>query len=270
MANKILGLAVLAGLGYAGYNALSSSEKQAATKALGFTFVPQNETDFVSLIKSTIKGDKELQRLLTGPTGSVGPTGAKGQTGDTGSALNNFSYSLIQNGAFELNNVNFSEGFQLINENYRGLNVATSVISNPKFSSFLVDKRYLYKISIAIKMPNPDNYVSVSLDTYDRNMVAAQNLNTYNFLYSSAITQQSNIFKEFVFYFSGFGESVIYAIPRVFTAKQIYISGFVVEKVSLGEAVPHNTTNLPLNQTVLNSVTGKVGIFNGNTVDYYF
>lgn len=84
MANKILKLAALAGLGYAGFNALSSSDKAAATKALGFTSVPQNETDFVALIKSTIKSDKELQRLLTGPIGSVGPTGATGATGEKG------------------------------------------------------------------------------------------------------------------------------------------------------------------------------------------
>ena len=89
---KILKLAALVGLGYAGYNALSPTDKTAATKALGFKSVPTNETDFIELIKQTIKGDKQLQRLLTGPTGAIGPTGA---TGATGSAANLQNHILL-------------------------------------------------------------------------------------------------------------------------------------------------------------------------------
>ena len=89
---KILKLAAIVGLGYAGYNALSPTDKTAATKALGFKSTPTNETDFIELIKQTIKGDKQLQRLLTGPTGAIGPTGA---TGATGSAANLQNHILL-------------------------------------------------------------------------------------------------------------------------------------------------------------------------------
>lgn len=124
MANKILNLALFAGLGYAGYNALSGSEKKAATKALGFNSVPQNEQDFVALIKSTIKSDKELQRLLTGTTGSIGPIG------ETGPPINMYGNTFYNGGLeIEKGNSNYSEIYlKGLTKKFRLINI------NDKFS----------------------------------------------------------------------------------------------------------------------------------------
>lgn len=114
---KILKLAALVGLGYAGYNALSPTDKTAATKALGFKSTPTNETDFIELIKQTIKGDRDLQRLLTGPTGAIGPVGATGATGATGAngtTLNNVSKegsTLFNNPQNSTDSVNYTTVF---------------------------------------------------------------------------------------------------------------------------------------------------------------
>ncbi len=120
---KILKLAALVGLGYAGYNALSPKDKTAATKALGFKSTPTDEESFIELIKQTIKGDRDLQRLLTGPTGAIGPTGATGATGAaanvadavfTGSRM-----TLPNNGAVDLNGT--SKRFRLWNDGANSL-----------------------------------------------------------------------------------------------------------------------------------------------------
>lgn len=281
MANKILKLAALAGLGYAGFSALSSSEKTETTKALGFNSVPQNETDFVALIKSTIKADKELQRLLTGPTGSVGATGATGATGETGlsgNQMQNYGGSLLVNGALEFGNTtNFSSGvIEGFLNDFPVLKLSNNNTTHDQ--KILVEKDCLYKISFYAETQGGTGSSGVFINCFDRNDVFLPKPMVNLFPTNNTF---SGIFSKKTCFFGGVNDSISSCFPvntvfaQVLFGKSsehsnLYVNSFILTKVPIGEPVPHNLPFLPLNQTVLNNTTGKVGIFNGSTVDYYF
>lgn len=259
--------------------ALLASSKKASSKTVVQDVDPlsfSNNSTIQELI-DLIKTNGSIRTLLKGDKGDT-VKGDKGDTGLAGSQIQNYGGSIIKNGALELGTVDgWSSGTI---DGFFGmpiLKITTPYVLNT--SSFLVNPQRIYKATFYSKCAI-GNFGLFAV-CYDFNETAANKSNGSNVAndYNNYIVNQSN-FVEKTMYLGGEGNLLmnfsigtrkIKISTELFnnSGNPAFLSSLIFEQISLGEAVPHNLPYLPLNQTVLNNTTGKVGIFNGSTVDYF-
>lgn len=266
---KILGFGAF---GLALLTASKNAQKSKAVKDIAPLAFDTGNSSLDDLI-SQIKTNGAIRTLLKGEKGDKGDLGLL----ETSISLNsNYSGSLFGNLAFERNTSENWGDIQFDSTDYKGLKVAkldSSVNQTADNNSFaFVNPNRLYKISFNVKGTGSS---FVKINCFDINKQPVENAG-YTYFYTSKTNNTS--FENRVLYFGGVSTTFgLFSVLTKYMKVQVvalggvtYFNELIIEPVGLGEAVPHNLPFLPLNQTVLNNVTGKVGIYNGSTVDYYF
>lgn len=263
----------LLGFGALGLALLASSKKATANTAVKDTANASlsfsNTGTDVDSVLNIIKNNGAIRTLLKGEKGDSikGDAGANGRDG-----ANNYLNSLVNNGAIEKGTLEGWQNGVLSSDFYQGMRYITSIdhLSFTTSDFFYLDPRKLYKCTANVKATGT-NIIFVCYTPTGSSLVYPV----------FSVKNVDDTFGEWVFYFGGIG-AVSSNVPAESFKSQLFFSGnnvtlkntsinrLIVKEVESGEIVPHNLPFLPLNQTVINSVTGKVGIYNGSTVDYYF
>lgn len=272
-------LAVAGGLYWANQTGNKASTTQ--EKALAFTgdtFADQ-EALKDALIKVIKANNIELRTLLRGSDGQKGEKGDKGDTGLAGDMIQNYGGSLVKNGALELGTLEgwtgatLGDGLNLLNGSVKTVGSAYCQ------SSFIPVLDRLYSVEYYVKNEG-EGITNGGGVAFDGRLPDGTLADVSKRIYPIGGWATSNFqnFTKRKLYFGGYGiesyntkAGVAKISPIVYKNQGVSISvnALIVKVVDLGEVVPHNLPFLPLNQTVVNNVTGKVGIFNGTTVDYY-
>lgn len=255
-------LAVAAGGLYLA-NQTGSKANATDTKTLAFTgdTFADEEALKDALVKVIKANNIELRTLLRGNDGTKGDNGEKGDTGLNGIQVQNYGGSLLQNGALELGNLDFwaLQSVKVSND-YLGMDslICQNVNINDTVVYLCSDR--LYCLSGYFKKNLTDGEVLAFIS--NRETLVTQSLPTLFSVSESNYTYKKG-------YLSSNISNAYHRRVRI-GVKNCYSNSLIFRIVDLGEAVPHNLPFLPLNQTVLNNTNGKVGIYNGTTVDYYF
>ena len=214
--------------------------------------------------------------------------GLKGDKGDAGSAgisgdmIQNYGGSLVKNGALELGTLEGWTG-AIMGDGFNQLASSVKTSDSAECSSkFQVVLDQVYKIEYYVKNEGAGLTVEsggVGLDSFDSN---GNKLNGSQRIFPHGLSNwsisNSTTFVKKVLYFGGLGTSGMnfssnpkFVSPFVFKIKGPFISvnGLIINKLSLGEAVPYTLPYLPTGQTVFDPATNKVGRFNGTDVNWF-
>lgn len=283
MAKKNLkGLALLGAIAGGAYllnRSDNSEETKTALTALGFTG-NEDPNDIAAVLKQLIITDKDIQKRLKGKDGDsikgeTGEKGDKGDKGDSGDLIQNYGGSLVKNGAGEFSNLGWTNGVTFSNES--GITTITNntnqYIANT--NKFNIERNRLYRIRMFAK--GSGSMYCFSYNFKIDNTIATPRINNWLGSYSFFDRALTTNFVELVGYMGGVGSNSMNFCNDAFSADFRFISSssnvtihsLIVEKVGLGDPVPHNLAFLPTGQLVFNSVDGKVGRYNGSTVDWF-
>lgn len=264
------------------YLANQTGNKASTTqeKALAFTgdTLADEEALKDALVKVIKANNIELRTLLRGNDGAKGDKGDTGETGLAGSQIQNYGGSLVKNGALELGTLEGWTGATLGDANNLlagSVKTTTTAISQ---NSFIPVLDRLYSVEYYVK--NEGVVTAGGGVAFEARNLAGNIIDISKRVYPVGgwVNSNSENFVKKKLFFGGYGtanhnikDSTSTISPLVFKNEGVSISvnALIIKMVDLGEPVPHNLPFLPVNQTVLNATTGKVGIYNGTTVDYY-
>lgn len=266
-------LAVAGGLYLANQTGKKTNETDTKTLAFtGDTFADE-EALKDALVKVIKANNIELRTLLRGNDGAKGD---KGDTGERGLAGNpTFSGSIIGDSALTSLTLADYTGDGALGEDYEGLPTITLSQAKWLYSKyFQINIRRIYVAEFTGKTAGSCICV---LSRHDKNKANILNSGD-SLLYVANNTFTNNSFAQKKVYFSAQVGTAVnqHNINTVFsrlcfyaTTGQSEFSKIVLREIPLGEAVPHNLIYLPEGQTVVDNTTGKVGRYNGSTIDWF-
>lgn len=261
-------LALIAGSIYA-VKALADKNKEETALNNIFAGLPQNAMPESAEIpfspdqfKKWLDANPALKAALKGAAGEAGSNGSNGSNGVDGGTINNFRENPIVNLAFELGtkegwtNNNFTLN-QLIDGTVEATGTGYDISPQIK-----VDRNYLYKCSIEVKMAANNFSYNIRQLNFDGSTIGWLLLSTINTFVADGT------FKKIVCYTSELSCEKISIAPECFGSIGTY-KNLTFSKVSLGESVPSNLPYLPTGQEVYDTTTGDRGRYNGTAVDWY-
>lgn len=230
---------------------------------------PTNDQGVDSEIRIN-KTNWNMYEKVAGLWGLIG--NLKGGKGADGETIQNYSNSLL-----------FNSGPDLQTNQFWGLaqyDAETESIFTPITNTYYYHSKKI-KISddnlLRVKLEYKGD-PSVLFDCYSfKNVLINESGKIAAYTNGGNPLAIQNVFTKITLYFGGSGILVSNVNPNTFqlqlrikgSSVVSYIRKVVIEKIQLGEPVPHNLPWLPTRQEVINETTGARGYWNGTAFKWY-